>query len=43
MAQEDQKKFHGRRLLGVIFLVVIVLAVVSLMVDIMVIGPLEGR
>ena len=43
MAQEDQKKFHGWRLLGIIFLVVILLAVVSFMVDIMVIGPLEGR
>ena len=40
---QDEKKFHGWRLLGVIFLVVIVLAVVSLMVDIMVIGPLEAR
>ncbi len=41
----DQEKgsFHGWRLLGVIFLVVVVLALISAAVDIMVIGPLEGR
>ena len=37
------KQFHGWRLLGIIFAVVVVLALVSLAVDWVVIGPLEGR
>ncbi len=40
---EDDKKFRGWRLLGVIFIVVVVLAVISAVVDWVVIGPLEGR
>ncbi len=43
MEHDDKKKFHAWRLLGVIFLVVIALAIVSFVVDVMVIGPLEGR
>ena len=38
-----EKKFRGWRLVGFIFCVVVVLAVVSAVVDWMVIGPLEGR
>ena len=41
--QSDETKFHGWRLLGVIFAVVVVLAVISAVVDWVVIGPLEGR
>lgn len=41
--QTDEKRFHGWRLLGVIFAVVVVLAGVSFVVDWVVIGPLEGR
>lgn len=40
--QKDEK-FHGWRLLGIIFLVVVALAIVSFVVDWVVIGPLEGR
>ncbi|MFW6093650.1 MAG: hypothetical protein ACODAC_06715 [Pseudomonadota bacterium] len=39
----DEKKFHGWRLLGIVLSVVVVLAVISFMVDWIVIGPLEGR
>ena len=38
-----ERKFHGWRLLGVIAGVVVLLAVISFLVDWMVIGPLEGR
>ena len=38
-----EKRFHGWRLLGYIFCVVLVLAVISAVVDWAVIGPLEGR
>ena len=37
------RPFRGWRLLGVIGIVVVVLAVVSAIVDWVVIGPLEGR
>jgi len=40
---DDSVKFRGWRLLGVIMLVVAVLAIISAVVDIIVIGPLEGR
>ena len=40
---ETDHRFHGWRLLGVIFAVVVVLAVTSAVVDWLVIGPLEGR
>jgi len=39
----EEKQFHGWRLIGVILLVVIGLAVISAVVDWLVIGPLEGR
>ncbi len=42
-ASGAEKQFHGWRLLGVIMIVVVVLAVVSFVVDWVVIGPLEGR
>jgi hypothetical protein len=38
-----EEKFHGWRLLGVIFLVCVVVAIASAVVDWAVIGPLEGR
>jgi hypothetical protein len=41
--ESTEKHFHGWRLLGIIFGVVVVLALVSLAVDWVVIGPLEGR
>ena len=41
--ESREKKFHVWRLLGVIFLVVVVLAALSFVLDVMVIGPLEGR
>ena len=40
---DETTKFHGWRLLGVIFAVCIAIALVSALVDWMVIGPLEGR
>jgi len=40
---DSDTKFHGWRLLGVLAIVVVVLAMVSLIVDWAVIGPLEGR
>ncbi|MEM7220033.1 MAG: hypothetical protein AAF515_16830 [Pseudomonadota bacterium] len=42
-SDSPQRRFHGWRLLGAIFIVVVVLAVVSAIVDWAVIGPLEGR
>ncbi len=42
-AHDEDRKFHGWRLLGVILLVVVLLAGVSAVVDWVVIGPLEGR
>ena len=39
----DDRKFHGWRLLCIVFCVVVVLATISFLVDWMVIGPLEGR
>ncbi|MEQ8861241.1 MAG: DUF3094 family protein [Pseudomonadales bacterium] len=41
--QAREKRFRGWRLLAVIMSVVIVLALVSFLVDWIVIGPLEGR
>ena len=41
--EHAEKRFRGWRLIGVIFAVVFVLAVVSFLVDWAVIGPLEGR
>ncbi len=43
MTNEPPKSFHGYRLLGVIFLIVVALAVVSAIVDWLVLGPLQGR
>ena len=40
---EGDKQFHGWRLLGYIFLVVLVIAIVAAVIDWAVIGPLEGR
>ncbi len=42
-SNESPKQFRGWRLIGAIMCVVVVLAVVSFIVDWMVIGPLEGR
>ena len=42
-SNEPTKQFRGWRLIGAIMCVVVVLAVVSFIVDWMVIGPLEGR
>lgn len=41
--EHADKRFHVWRLLGAIFGVVVVLAVIAFMVDWIVIGPLEGR
>jgi len=41
--EAEERKFHGWRLLGVIFAIVVVLAVISATVDWIIIGPLEGR
>ena len=41
--ETPEKRFHGWRLLGIIFSVVVALALLSLAVDWVVIGPLEGR
>ena len=41
--EPQEKKFHGWRLLAVIMGVVLVLALISFLVDWIVIGPLEGR
>ena len=40
---DDEVKFRGWRLLGFIMMVVVVIAVVSALVDYLVIGPLDGR
>ena len=37
------RQFHGWRLLGVIFVVILLIAIVSAVVDWRIIGPLEGR
>jgi hypothetical protein len=42
-ASRPERRFHGWRLLGVIVTVLIVLAAISLAVDVAVIGPLEAR
>ncbi len=39
----EDRKFHGWRLVALILCVVVVLALVSAVVDWLVIGPLEGR
>lgn len=39
----EETRFHGWRLLGVVGVVIVVLALVSAVVDWVVIGPLEGR
>jgi len=41
--ENAEKRFRGWRLLGVIFGVVVILALISFVVDWAVIGPLEGR
>lgn len=40
---DEEVKFRGWRLLGFIGIVVVVLAAISALVDILVIGPLDGR
>jgi hypothetical protein len=40
---EREHHFHGWRLLGIVLAVVVALAIVSAVVDWVVIGPLEGR
>jgi len=40
---DESVRFRGWRLLGVIMAVVVVLALIAAAVDIIVIGPLEGR
>lgn len=39
----NDRQFHGWRLIGVIMIVIVILAAVSFVVDWVVIGPLEGR
>ena len=41
--ENAEKTFHGWRLIGIILSVVVVLALVSFVVDWVVIGPIEGR
>jgi hypothetical protein len=41
--KRPEQKFHLRRLLGFIFVVILVLAIASAVIDWAVIGPLEGR
>ena len=41
--ENDERQFHGWRLIGVIMIVIVVLAAVSFVIDWAVIGPLEGR
>jgi len=43
VSAQPEKRFHGWRLIGVILVVIFVLAVISAVVDWIVIGPLEGR
>lgn len=40
---DETTRFRGWRLLGTIGVVVLVLAIISATVDILVIGPLDGR
>jgi hypothetical protein len=40
---DEEVKFRGWRLIGFIMCIVVVLAVISAVVDILVIGPLDGR
>ena len=42
-APDEEVKFHVWRLLGVIFVVCVILAIASILVDWAIIGPLEGR
>jgi hypothetical protein len=42
-SQSSEKRFHGWRLLGVICFGLLVMAAISFAIDLMVIGPLEGR
>ncbi|MBT7334088.1 MAG: hypothetical protein HN856_06910 [Gammaproteobacteria bacterium] len=43
-SQNDQSvKFRGWRLLGYLMSVIVVLAIIAGLVDILVIGPLDGR
>ena len=39
----EDKQFHGWRLVGVIFIIMVALAVVSAVVDWIHLGPIEGR
>ena len=41
--EHADKRFRGWRLLGAVFTVIFVLALISFLVDWAVIGPLEGR
>mgnify|MGYP001175829251 CR=1 FL=1 len=41
--KRPEQKFHLGRLLGFIFVVILVLAIASAVIDWAVIGPLEGR
>jgi anti-sigma-K factor RskA len=41
--EHADKRFRGWRLIGVILAVVVVLALISFVIDWVVIGPLEGR
>ncbi|MEZ5596613.1 MAG: hypothetical protein R3E84_09510 [Pseudomonadales bacterium] len=43
MHTEEEKRFRGWRLLGVCAMVIVALAVVALLVDWLVLGPLAGR
>jgi hypothetical protein len=38
-----EKRFHGWRLLGVICAGILVMAAISFAIDLMVLGPLDGR
>jgi len=40
---DDSTRFRGWRLLGAIGIVVVMLAIIAATVDILVIGPLDGR
>ena len=40
---DDSVRFHGWRLVGIIFVVCVLIATVAVVVDWAVIGPLEGR
>jgi hypothetical protein len=43
MVEDNEKQFHGWRLIGAITAVLVVLAAISFVVDWVVIGPLQGR